>query len=58
MYYECNLDSAPVSCEIVEWDLLTGWCLIEYTDPTSGLLRKWVDGDKISGRTPAQEISQ
>lgn len=57
MMYECDLKGSPVSCEILEWDTLTGQCLIEYTDRI-GLLRLWVDGATIKHRIPEQEISQ
>lgn len=57
MYYECDLNGTPVSCQIIEWDKVTGKCLIEYTDPI-GLLRLWVDGDRIKERIPLLEISQ
>jgi len=56
MYYECDLNGTPVSCQLIEWDEVTGQCLIEYTDRV-GLLRLWVDGDRIKERTPLQEIS-
>ena len=57
MYYECDLNGTPVSCQLIEWDNVTGKCLIEYTDPI-GLLRLWVDGDRIKERIPLLEISQ
>ena len=56
MYYECDLNGTPVSCQLIEWDNVTGQCLIEYTDRI-GLLRLWIDGDRIKERTPLQEIS-
>jgi len=57
MYYECDLNGTPVSCQIIEWDKVTGKCLIEYTD-LIGVLRLWVDGDRIKERIPLLEISQ
>jgi hypothetical protein len=42
MYYECDLNGTPVSCQLIQWDAVSGKCLIEYTDPI-GLLRLWVD---------------
>jgi len=57
MYYECDLNGTPVSCQLIEWDKVTGKCLIEYTDRI-GVLRLWVNGDRIKERTPLLEISQ
>lgn len=56
MYYECDLNDVTVACQIIEWDQVTGQCLIEYTDQI-GLLRIWVNGGRIKERTPLQEIS-
>ena len=33
MYYECDLNGTPVSCQLIQWDAVSGKCLIEYTDP-------------------------
>ena len=56
MYYECDINGTPVSCQLIQWDAVSGKCLIEYTDPI-GLLRLWVDGDRIKGRAVPHEIS-
>ena len=56
MYYECDLNGTPVSCQIIRWDATGRKCLIEYTDPV-GLLLLWVNGDRIKGRAVPHEIS-
>jgi hypothetical protein len=46
MIYETEINNTPVACTIVDWDTVTGKCLVEYKDIT-GVLQSWVDGDRI-----------
>lgn len=57
MYFECDINGFPVSCQLIEWHPIVNKCLIEYTDPI-GLLRLWVDSDIITGKAVPSEISQ
>jgi len=57
MYFECDINGTPVSCQLIEWHPIVNKCLVEYTDKV-GLLRLWIDGAKIKERVPTHEISQ
>jgi hypothetical protein len=57
MYYECDLNGFPVSCQLIEWHPSANKCLVEYTDKV-GLLRLWIDSARIKERVPSYDVSQ
>lgn len=57
MYFECDINGFSLSCQLIEWHPAVNKCLIEYTDRI-GLLRLWVDSDRIVGKAVPSEISQ